>query len=198
MPDKRVHRSLPALPRGELEHGIPSIVRQRQHLDEERGVLGRRPRLSEERVEFVEFRLQRIVPRKAGGAFHLVDDWVKRAVGVLRRAETTDAEKALALETFGEARPSDAIFRCQPRRTAARLGLRLLLPSTSGAAAIRIPLRGRRGSSFRSGAAPRSGSSRNLAEAPPRPAPAPQFPSSPLSLGPRARRDAQEASACLR
>ena len=33
----------------------------------------------------------------------MVDDWVKRAVGVLRGAETTDAEITLALETFRNA-----------------------------------------------------------------------------------------------
>ncbi len=32
----------------------------------------------------------------------MVDDGVKRAVGVLRGAETTDPQKALVLETFGK------------------------------------------------------------------------------------------------
>ena len=102
MPDKRVHRCLPTLPRREVKHGIASVVRKREHPDEERGVLSRSPRLAEKRVEFVEFRLRRVVARKAGGAFHMVDDRVKRTVGVLRRAETADAEKTLVLKTFGE------------------------------------------------------------------------------------------------
>ncbi len=36
LPDERVHRSLPPLPRREIEHGIAPIVRQRQHLGNER------------------------------------------------------------------------------------------------------------------------------------------------------------------
>ena len=62
--DERVHRSLPALLRGQFECGIAPVVGQRQHLDEERGVLRGGRGLREQRVELVEFRLQRVVVRK--------------------------------------------------------------------------------------------------------------------------------------
>ena len=42
--------------------------------------------------------------RKSGGAFHLADDRIKRAVGVLRRAEIAQARVRLAGEAFQQRR----------------------------------------------------------------------------------------------
>ena len=61
---------LSALARGQFERGIAPIVWQREHLGEQRGVLGRYRSLSQERIELVELALQRVVARKAGGALH--------------------------------------------------------------------------------------------------------------------------------
>ena len=48
---------LPALLRGEIERGIASIVWERQHLGEQRGILFGSRSLREQRIEFVELRL---------------------------------------------------------------------------------------------------------------------------------------------
>ena len=58
--------------------------------------------------------LRRIVARQSGGAFHLADDRIKRAVGVLRRAEIAQPRVRLACEAFQQRRR-------QPRFADARL-----------------------------------------------------------------------------
>ncbi len=88
-------RSLPALLRVQLERGIASIVRQRQHLGKECGILFGGRGLCQQRIEFIEFRLRGVVVRKSGGTFHLADDGIERAVGVLRRAEIAHARVRL-------------------------------------------------------------------------------------------------------
>jgi len=91
---------LPALLRGELERGIASIVRQRQHLGKERGILHGCRALCEHRIELIELRFRRVVMRQSGGTFHLADDRIKRAISVLRRAEIAQTRVRLANETF--------------------------------------------------------------------------------------------------
>ena len=48
--------------------------------------------------------MRRVVVRQSGGAFHLADDRIKRAVGVLRRAEIAQARVRLAGEAFQQRR----------------------------------------------------------------------------------------------
>jgi hypothetical protein len=43
--------------------------------------------MRQKRIELVELRLHRIAVREPGSSFHLADDWIKRTVGVLRRAK---------------------------------------------------------------------------------------------------------------
>ena len=102
--NERFHRSLSALLRGKFERGIASVVRQRQHLGKECRVLRRGRGLRQHRVELVELRLRGVVVHKSGGAFHLADDRIKRAVGVLRRAEIAQARVRLAGEAFQQRR----------------------------------------------------------------------------------------------
>ena len=96
--DERVQRSFPALLGSQLERGIAPIVRQRQHLGQERGVLRGCRGPSKEHIELVEFRLRGIVVHQAGSAFNLSDERMKRAVGVLRGTETAQARVRLARE----------------------------------------------------------------------------------------------------
>ena len=102
-----LQRSLPALLRSQFERGIASIIRQRQHLGKERGVLRGSRGLRQHHIEFVEPRLWLVIVRQSGSTFHLADDRIKRAVGVLRRAEI-----AQACVRFGEAFQKR---RCEPR-----------------------------------------------------------------------------------
>ena len=97
---QRFQRSLPALLRVQIERRIASIIRQRQHLGKERSVLRRGRGLREHRIELVELRLRGVVVRQSGGTFHLADDRIKRAVGVLRRAEIAQARVRLGGEAF--------------------------------------------------------------------------------------------------
>jgi hypothetical protein len=60
--------------------------------------------LREHRIELVEPRLRGVVARQSGGSFHLADDRIKRAVGVLRRAEIPQARVRFAGETFQQRR----------------------------------------------------------------------------------------------
>ena len=52
--------------------------------------------LREQSVELVKLRLQGVVVGKSGSTFHLTDDRVKRAVGVLRRAEIPQSRMRLS------------------------------------------------------------------------------------------------------
>ena len=52
------------------------------------------------RIELVELCLRGVVMRKSSGAFHLADDRVKRAVGVLRGAEVAQPRVRLRSEAF--------------------------------------------------------------------------------------------------
>src|SRR5215471_16247992 len=58
---KRLKRFLPALLRCQFEGGIPTIVRQREHLGKERCVLDRARSLREQSIELAEFLPERIV-----------------------------------------------------------------------------------------------------------------------------------------
>jgi len=80
---------LPALLRGQLERGVASIIRERQHLRKQRGILGRGRGLREQGIELVGPRLQFVVVRQSCSTFHLANDRIKRAIGVLRGAEVT-------------------------------------------------------------------------------------------------------------
>ena len=102
---QRLQRSLPALLRGQFERGIASIIRQRQHLGKERGILRRGRGLRQQRIELVELRLRCVVVRQSGGTFHLADDRIKRAVGVLRRAEIAQARVRFGRRGVPAARP---------------------------------------------------------------------------------------------
>ena len=55
---KRLQRFLPALLRRQFEGGIPAIIRQREHLGNECGVLDRGRSLREQSIELVEFLLR--------------------------------------------------------------------------------------------------------------------------------------------
>ena len=97
---QRFQRSLPALLRGQVERGIPSIVWERQHLGEECGILRRGRGLCENRIKLVELRLRFVVVRQSGGALHLADDRIKCTVRVLRRAEITQARMRFDGQAF--------------------------------------------------------------------------------------------------
>ena len=84
--------------------GQRPIVRQRQHLGKERGVLFGGRGLRQHRIELVELCLRRIVVRQPGGTLHLADDRIKRAVGMLRRAEIAQARVRLVGEAFQQRR----------------------------------------------------------------------------------------------
>src|SRR5262245_54500580 len=85
--DEGFQRSLSALQRVQRESGVAPVVRKRQHFGKQRGVLDRGRGLRQQRIELVELRLQGVIMREPGSTFHLADDWIKRAVGVLWRAK---------------------------------------------------------------------------------------------------------------
>ena len=64
--------------------------------------------MCQQRIELVELRLRRVVVRQCSGAFHLADDRIKRAVGVLRRAEIAQARVRFSSEAFQQR-------GCEPR-----------------------------------------------------------------------------------
>ena len=98
---QRFQRSLPALYRAQRERGIASIIRQRQHLGKECGILKRgRGLCASTASSLSSLRLRGVVVRQSGGTFHLADDRIKRAVGVLRRAEIAQARVRLGSEAF--------------------------------------------------------------------------------------------------
>ena len=81
---QRLQRSLSALLRCQVERGITSIVGERQHLGKECGILSRGRGIREHGIEFVEPCLRFVVVRQPSGTLHLANDWIKRAVHVLR------------------------------------------------------------------------------------------------------------------
>ena len=95
---------MPALFRGQIERGITSIIRDRQHLRKERGILDTGRVLREQGIELVEPRFRRVVVHESSGTFHLADDGIKRAVGVLGRAEIAQARVRFAGEAFEKRR----------------------------------------------------------------------------------------------
>ena len=111
---ERFQRFLPPLLRGQFERRIASIVRQRQHFGKQRRVLAWRKALRQQGIELVELRLRGVVVRKSSGTLHLADDRIKRAVGVLRRAEVAQARVRLGSEAFQQrsrqSRLADARF----------------------------------------------------------------------------------------
>jgi hypothetical protein len=90
---QRLKRFLPAL-RG--ERGVATITRERKHLGEQCGMFDRRRSQREHGIKFFELRLRRIIVLYSGGAFHLADDRMEGAVGVLWRAEITQSSVWLA------------------------------------------------------------------------------------------------------
>ena len=168
---QRFQRSLPALFRGQLKRGIASIIRERQHLGKERGILGRGRGLRQQSIELVELRLRFVVVHQAGGAFHLADDRIKRAVRVLRRAEIAQARVRLGGEAFQQRGREPRFADARLARQQYHLAFAGLGSATSAAAAIRILLPARRERSGRSRAAPRSGFPPSSPAAPPRRAP---------------------------
>jgi hypothetical protein len=179
----------------EFERGIASVVRQRQHLGEERGVLARST-VARAARRACRASLRRVVARQPGGALHLADDRIKRAVGVLRRAEI--AQRVCGSPRAAPAAPpSAATCRCRPRRRAARPGPSPPSPWTSAAAANRILPRARPSASGRSRAAPRSGFPPNS----PQRRPGARRPGDALEVWRRdreARTDCRAACACPR
>jgi hypothetical protein len=98
--NKRCQRSLPALLRGEVERRIASIIRQRQHLSKQCGMLDRSRGLREQSVELVEPRPRRVVVRQSGDTLHLADDRKKCAIDVLWGAEITQSHVRLGSQPF--------------------------------------------------------------------------------------------------
>ena len=97
---KRFQRFLTTELRLDFNRRVASIVGQRQHFGKQRRILGRRRALRQQRVKLVRFRLLAVIVSKAGGAQHLADDRIERAVGMLRRAEVTQAYVRLASKLF--------------------------------------------------------------------------------------------------
>ena len=62
--------------------------------------LVRRRALRQQRVKLVRFHLLAVIVSKASGAQHLADHRIERAVGMLRRAEATQAYVRLARNLF--------------------------------------------------------------------------------------------------
>ena len=132
-----------------------------------------------------------VVARKPGGALHLADDRIERAVGVLRRAEIAQPRVRLRRRGAPAAPPSAATCRCRPRRRAARPGLRRLRLGPAPQQQVRVLLPARPARSGRSRAAPRSGSPSNSRRSA---AQARAGPAMPLrSCGPRSRQLEQVA-----
>jgi len=109
---QRFQRSLPTFLRGHVERRITSIIREGEHLREQCGVLGRSRSLSNQGIELVQLCSRFIVVHQSGGAFHLADDRIKRAVRVLWRAEIAQAGVRFDCDAFqkgyGETRFSNA------------------------------------------------------------------------------------------
>ena len=97
---KRFQRFLAAELRLDFDRRVASIVGQRQHFGKQRRILGRRRALRQQRVKLVRFRLLAVIVSKAGGAKHLADHRIERAVGMLRRAEVPQAYVRLASQLF--------------------------------------------------------------------------------------------------
>ena len=95
-----LERSLSALLWGQIEFGIATIVGKRQHLGKESGVLDRGRGSGEQPIKLVKLRLQAVIVCKPCRAFHLADDRIKRAVGVMRRAEIAQTRVRIGSGTF--------------------------------------------------------------------------------------------------
>ena len=97
---KRFQRFLTTELRLNFNRRVASIVGQRQHFGKQRRILGRRRALRQQRVKLVRFHLRAVIVSKASGAQHLADHRIERAVGMLRRAEVTQAYVRLASKLF--------------------------------------------------------------------------------------------------
>src|SRR5215469_6620319 len=86
-----LQRSLPALLRSELDRGIASVVRQRQHRGKEGSVLRRCRGLFEQPIKFIEFFSGCVLTQQSSSAFDLADERVKRTVSMLRGAGIAQA-----------------------------------------------------------------------------------------------------------
>src|SRR5262249_58292893 len=80
----------------------------------------------EERFEFVELLLGRIVGLEPGGSLQLGDERTKRAVGVVWRALVTQARVRLARDALGESRREAGL--ADPRLARDQYDLPLALP----------------------------------------------------------------------
>src|SRR5271157_5630660 len=83
---------------------IASVIRQGQHVGEKRGVFTRSRALSKQSVKLVELRPRVVLARMSGRAFHVADNWIERAIRVLRRAEVSHACMRLARQPLQERR----------------------------------------------------------------------------------------------
>ena len=86
--------------RCEIDDRVTSVVRKRQHISKKCDFLDRRAGLRQYRIKFIKLRLGGVAVLQSSRAFHQADDWMKRAVGVLRRAEKTPTRVRLAGEAF--------------------------------------------------------------------------------------------------
>ena len=112
--DQRLHRSLPARLRRELEDGVAAVSRQGQHVGEKRGILAGRAGHRQQSVELVELGLRVVLAREPGRPRHVSDDRIERAVCMLRRTEVSHTRMRLARQPAQERRR-------QARLTYARL-----------------------------------------------------------------------------
>jgi putative DNA primase/helicase len=77
---------------------MASVVRQRQHLGKQRGVLDGGRSLRQQGNEFVEPHLRGVVVRQSGGALHLTDERKREQEGIDKKAQRKRKEKEKAFE----------------------------------------------------------------------------------------------------
>ena len=138
---KRLEQLLAFALRAEVE--VRGGTRQRQQLAQQRDLVVIPRARREQRPQFAELAVGRVVARETGGAFELGDERIERAVLVVRRAEIAQARVRLASDRARTAPRSAATCRCPARRRSAPPGLRRSSPAPSGAAAARVPRRAR-------------------------------------------------------
>ena len=101
--DKRLERSFAALQRCEVGFGIASIIRQRQQFSEQRPIQ-RRVASIEQGIQLLESCLSAVPVCESRGTLHLIDDWIKCTVGMLRRAEIAQARVRLGRKAVQQRR----------------------------------------------------------------------------------------------
>ena len=137
---------------------------------------GQRLSLREHGIELVELHLRLVVVRQSGGAFHLANDRIERAVRMLRGAEIAQARMRFggeALQNRGrEPRFPDTCLAGEQYD----LAFSRLCPGPAAKKQFGLLLPARREVSGRSCAGPQSGSPQNSSAVPPKPAPARRCP----------------------